>query len=685
MKNKFFLFVISLALILQIGLGGRVIMAAPLHDPLNATYVVYPDDLHNWGFFVGSGSGTYSFMTGPLTPLLGTGSVRLQITGPADEYILYTPDWNGTNLSAITLLSYSTYQDPSSAGSDTQQPALAVNIDYDTSDSDITWQGRLVFEPYLTPDNNPVKEAWQTWNALNGLWWSTELPGSALCPQSTPCSLSTLLSNYPNAGISTGIGFKVGDGWTDGFIGNVDNFSIGKSGITTTYDFEQYGLKLASLDLWKAINPTIGPWQLLTGSYADGFKMILDPGIPYYYLDTNAISVSRPLVDGNQPFFIQSYPTGFLAYWAGRGVVSGASGWQGIMWQIINGNQPIFYLKVTGTDYMLVDGLTYLTGGGEHPYRVEGTFLPGVYIFRGTVTDVIGNTDQVNVNITFNDLPVASDQTVSTSDDTALPIVLSATDLYPGTLTWSIVAAPSHGTLTGTAPALTYTPSLNYYGTDTFTFKVDDGTAESNIATVDISVNDLPVASDQTVSTSVDTALPIVLSATDLYPGTLTWSIVAAPSHGTLTGTAPALTYTPSLNYYGSDTFTFKVNDGTVDSNIATVDISVTPINSAPLAVNNSYSVDKGTVLIVNSPGVLGNDTDPENDPLTAILNVGTSHGELHLYSNGSFFYIPDTDYSGIDTFTYHANDGALNSNITAVMITVRKDQYKINLPLINR
>ena len=100
---------------------------------------------------------------------------------------------------------------------------------------------------------------------------------------------------------------------------------------------------------------------------------------------------------------------------------------------------------------------------------------------------------------------------------------------------------------------------------------------------------------------------------------------------------APALTYTPALNYHGPDSFTFKVNDGKVDSNTATVAITVTPVNDAPVAVNNSYSTDEDTALIVDLPGVLGNDTDSENDSLTAILDVGPTHGALTLDADGSF------------------------------------------------
>src|SRR6185503_9199899 len=184
-----------------------------------------------------------------------------------------------------------------------------------------------------------------------------------------------------------------------------------------------------------------------------------------------------------------------------------------------------------------------------------------------------------------NDAPVAADQSVAADEDTAKAIVLGATDVEGSTLTYAIVAPPAHGTLSGTAPALTYTPMANYNGVDSFTFKANDGSADSNVATVSITiadVNDSPVAADERITTDEDTATAITLSATDAEGSTLTYAIVAAPVHGTLSGTAPALTYTPMANFNGVDSFTFQANDGSVDSNVATVSITIADVNDAP-------------------------------------------------------------------------------------------------------
>ena len=132
-----------------------------------------------------------------------------------------------------------------------------------------------------------------------------------------------------------------------------------------------------------------------------------------------------------------------------------------------------------------------------------------------------------------------------------------------------------------------------------------------------------------------------------------------------------SFTYTPGANYNGSDAFTYKANDGQADSNVATVSLTVNPVNDAPVAVADSYSTNEDTALTVTAPGVLGNDTDVDGDALTAILVAGPSHGSLALNGNGSFTYTPGANYNGSDAFTYKANDGQADSNVATVSLTV--------------
>jgi subtilisin len=186
-----------------------------------------------------------------------------------------------------------------------------------------------------------------------------------------------------------------------------------------------------------------------------------------------------------------------------------------------------------------------------------------------------------------NNSPVADDQTVTTDEDAPVGITLTASDADGDPLTYDVHTHPSDGTLSGMAPDLTYTPDLNYNGPDSFTFVANDGAADSNTATVSITVspvNDPPVADYQTVNTDEDTPVAITLTGSDPDADLLTFSVVSEPSHGALSGTPPDLTYTPDPDYSGPDSFDFVANDGQMDSNLATVSITVGPVNDLPSA-----------------------------------------------------------------------------------------------------
>ena len=206
-----------------------------------------------------------------------------------------------------------------------------------------------------------------------------------------------------------------------------------------------------------------------------------------------------------------------------------------------------------------------------------------------------------------NTTPTATVGTLSILQDSSNnTVTLSASDADSDTLTYTVVTAPSHGTLSGTAPNLTYTPTAGYSGADSFSFKVNDGTVDSAAATVSISVNTpantIPVAAVSTLTVNQDSSNnTVTLSASDADSDALTYTVVVVPSHGTLGGTAPNLTYTPSAAYSGADSFSFKVNDGTVDSAVATVSISVkTKVYIKKTGQTKSYDAS-GTEVTDNS------------------------------------------------------------------------------------
>ena len=230
-----------------------------------------------------------------------------------------------------------------------------------------------------------------------------------------------------------------------------------------------------------------------------------------------------------------------------------------------------------------------------------------------------------DVYVDPNNPPVATAQSVSTDEDVALSITLAGTDVDGDTLTYNVVTQPAHGTLTGTAPDMTYTPAENYNGPDSFTFKANDGQADSAAATVSITVDpvdDPPVALDDSVTVAEDVTCAVTLQATEVDGDSLTYNVAAAPAHGTLTGTAPNLTYEPDADYNGSDQFTFTVNDGTTTSPAATVDITVTPVNDAPAIT--SASASPAGVTLPGGTTLTASASDVDLDGLTYAWSVGS-------------------------------------------------------------
>jgi hypothetical protein len=210
------------------------------------------------------------------------------------------------------------------------------------------------------------------------------------------------------------------------------------------------------------------------------------------------------------------------------------------------------------------------TGGSDNQFIVDW-----IRVRKFTYPEPLAALEPVS----SNHPPQANAQMKTTAEETPVAVTLSGSDPDGDPLTYAVVMGPVHGTLSGQAPNLTYTPVANYSGSDSFTFKVNDGYFDSAPATVSIvvtPVNDPPVANGQSVTTLVNTPVSILLTGTDVDGDALTYAVVSGPSHGTLSGQAPNLTYTPVANYSGSDSFTFKVNDGQVDSAPATVSILVT-------------------------------------------------------------------------------------------------------------
>jgi DNA/RNA endonuclease G (NUC1)/fibronectin type 3 domain-containing protein len=178
--------------------------------------------------------------------------------------------------------------------------------------------------------------------------------------------------------------------------------------------------------------------------------------------------------------------------------------------------------------------------------------------------------------------------------------------------------------------------------------------------------NNPPGTAGQSTSTNEDVQKSITLDAAS-PSGALTYTIVSGPSHGSLTGSGSSRTYTPAPDYNGSDSFTFRVNDGSHDSNTSTVSITINEVNDAPVAIDDSKTMTQGDTLTFSATDLSANDSaGPANESaqtltVSSVTATASTHGTVSLDS-GQVSYTPATNYSGPASFTYSVCDNGLTA-----------------------
>jgi len=338
--------------------------------------------------------------------------------------------------------------------------------------------------------------------------------------------------------------------------------------------------------------------------------------------------------------------------------------------------------------------------GGTLTLNVDGSFsyTPNTGTLSDSFTyfanDGTSNSDTaatVTITVNPNVAPVAEDDAWIVSADVISnvpdPGVLgNDTDANGDPLTVILVGdASSGGTLELFMDgSFDYTPNAGSTG-GSFTYRANDGALDSNVATVTLTVNQVPVANDdvyetdQDVQLVVDALTGVLANDTDgNISDSLTAALVTGPATGAALNLSPdgSFTYTPNPGYSGDDSFTYVANDASADSAPATVTITVNAPNAAPVAVNDGeYLVVKGVNFDLPADGVLANDTDVDGDPLTAaVVSTPANGAALTLNLDGSFsYYVPlgEEVPLGADSFTYVANDGTQDSNVATVSIWV--------------
>jgi subtilisin family serine protease len=267
-----------------------------------------------------------------------------------------------------------------------------------------------------------------------------------------------------------------------------------------------------------------------------------------------------------------------------------------------------------------------------------------------------------------NNPPLAERQSILTKVDQPAPVHLAATDLDGDPLTYSITSQPVHGSLTGSGTNYVYVPETGFLGHDEFTYEASDGQDSSPPAIVSITVTDQntpPVAQDLWVRVLVNTPTNITLQATDPESNPLSFHVVSRPSHGKITGKGQVLVYSPNPYFSGSDRFTFKADDGELESNSGTVTLSVEPPNHPPVSTNQEVVVTMNTPTSITLAV-----QDVDGNELRCPILKGPQYGLLSGLGT-RFTYVPKPDYLGSDRFTYKAWDGQTYSRDAVVSITV--------------
>lgn len=272
-------------------------------------------------------------------------------------------------------------------------------------------------------------------------------------------------------------------------------------------------------------------------------------------------------------------------------------------------------------------------------------------------------------NVTASAAPTAIDRTVVVTEDTPISITVTCSDPENDPLLYQLISKPTHGDYEWQPPnTVVYTPTANYTGTDSFTFRSHDGQNFSNVSMITLTVsavNDAPVALAQAISTTRNTNVSIPLVATDVESDTIAYSIAISPTHGTLAGDMANLLYTPDANFVGQDSVQFMATDALGAFSLATISITVNPSNTAPLAQAQELTTTADNALAIN----LGA-SDVDGDVLTYTLLSTPTHGTL-VGADAAWVYIAEVGFVGDDGLVFEVNDGALDSITATVQIHV--------------
>jgi hypothetical protein len=402
------------------------------------------------------------------------------------------------------------------------------------------------------------------------------------------------------------------------------------------------------------------------------------------YLRTLMVSNELYIVSGPNGIG-GSGSNGFATTLAGGHVTVPSSTWKVVL-VVPRGSSPSDVQASSRTIAVIMPNVQGIRTNAWESYIVSIDQVESLtgYDFFANLPNAVENSVEAGINGV--NPPGVADQSVSTTEDFATTFDLSAVSSTAGPLTYTIISQPSHGTLSNFGGTPTYTPAPDYSGSDSFTYKVSDGTRSSGVAAVTITVleaNDAPVASDDTASTDEDAAVTISAAAlvandvagpADEAAQTLTISSVAATAdtHGTVSLDGTGITYTPAANYNGAASFTYTVCDDGLTSGVtdvqcamATVNVTVNAVNDAPVAVVTvAGSGNEGSAVSASATV-----TDLDDSSFTYAWTVTKNGAAYANGSSASFAFTPDDNGSYVVSLTVSDASGATGNDAGTVAV----------------
>jgi gliding motility-associated-like protein len=293
------------------------------------------------------------------------------------------------------------------------------------------------------------------------------------------------------------------------------------------------------------------------------------------------------------------------------------------------------------------------------------------------VCDGLGWCDTAWVYITINNLNDAplgeqDDYTVLGNEPFNGDISINDMDADNDPLSFGVVTNPTNGVaVISPDGVLTFTANDGYFGMDSLAYSICDTTSLCDTVWVYFNIIDpslYPSALDDLFEMNEDMSLDSTVSVNDLTLDSLTYTLFIPPAVGVLTFNIDGtFGYIPPADFNGQVSFEYIACDTSGTCDTAVVTIQVWPVNDAPLAVDDAYTITQDTTL---EDDVAINDTDIDSNDLTITLLENASNGTVTLESDGSFSYVPNAGFLGLDTFTYVLCDTAL-CDTALVIITI--------------